>query len=315
LRDGVDTLRAVATGPTRLRARLRRPTRPIRRSRRGARIGGLRTVFPAEIFGGELLGVLGERLRMLLAPPAPQTDEDAAVRSALRVARERRTGDVVVRPQPAPGATAADAPGLRARERAASSRLGPGLDRRESSGRTGFAALATPGVPMGGVPMGERSPLTGAALLEDRLRRYWIAVQAAALHAPERRAAAPSRRAAAPPREPRAELGARQPVARQSEADLARELHAFVKDTAVVRTEVERSPVPVDGDEPQWLDGEHVPSSTRRLGAPQRATPSSPRIGPTGLEPREHAAALRELAGEMATILREQAIRHGIDVP
>jgi hypothetical protein len=309
LRDVVGGLRVAATGPTRLRACLRRSTRPIRRSRDGLAIGGLRTTFPEEIFGGELLGVLGEQLRTVLSPPAAPLDEEAALRSSLRAARERGFGAGVLARQPAAaGLAAGREPRVPELTR---SRRGLDVETRPDSGPAGLEARAGAGRATEIPP----SP-AGAALLEHRLRLYWAAVRAAESRPFERSPAATSLRPSAPLRERREDGSTRPPTRRPSEADLARELHAFVTDRPVVRTQVEHDAVPADGELEPWPSVEAVaPPATRRLDVPVRGTPRSPRTGPSGLEPREHAAGLRELAEEMASILREQVIRHGIDVP
>lgn len=321
MRDGVEGFLAAATGPTTLQMRLRRATRPVRRS--GGALGairGVRTAFPRSVFGGELLGVLGERLRELIAPQAPLSEEEAELRALSR----RRA---------APGASERPRPGFD-RHPWSSRRVDWGGAGSASAGRR-FLRQSDVDAVSGRVPVGshaaapalagarEPRPLAGAALLDDRLRRYRHDALAAELRGTGARpGVVPGARPSVSPSGP-APSAVSPPGARasMSEAELVRELSAFVADR-----------------EGTAGAGEWLPRAADLPGADEYATRferDAARSGATGREPvgrlpaespRDNrrdgswpeagyrGAPLRDLADDMAEILREQAIRHGIDI-
>jgi hypothetical protein len=314
VREGVEGLLAVATGPARLRAGLRRATRPIRRSRRATGgIGRLRTTFPAAVFGGDLLGILGERLRALLAPPPPDAEERTALASAWRRAAAR-AGDGTARSVQA--ARDASAPPGQAR-RPAGARPSParaGLELDDDRAR----GVASPRAARRAVERAEDgAPLAGAALLDDRLRRYWVTVHAEAQRAASASRAAQPGAGARPGRGGATESAAALPLGGLSEVEIAQELRAFVSDTPLVRPET-AAPATGNGDEgveALWLERAGEGTRSGRLPRGRDLPPPAHVLRHAGLDARERTALLRELADQMAAVVREQAVRHGIDLP
>lgn len=317
MRAGVAGLLAVATGPARLRAGLRRATRPVRRSASAsAGIGRLRTVFPLAVFGGELLGVLGERLRALLAPLAPAAEEKASRASAWR-RPGTRGGDVPARRRRLERPAFAEAALAGPSDQSSSLEREPARAVDDGDG----AAPARVGRTAAELAVAAAAQVAGAELLEDRLRRYWVTVRAEAA----RRGAARSRLSGASAAEQRVtalERAAAEPLRGLSEAEIAQELRAFVGDGPLVRPEA-AALAAGDGDgdrgaggtDALWLEGPSEAVRTSRSPRRRDLPPPAHVLRRGGLDARERTAALRELADQMAAIVRDQAVRHGIDLP
>lgn len=317
---GIAGFLAVTTGPRRLRSTLARATLPIRRSRRSlAGIRGVRGVFPEELFGGDLLAVLGARLRALLEPPAAGEEEPALRRLARRLARRdglqrrpilpRVPGDESVSVRRTTATAGPLEPQLRppARDAVAGE---PDRPRSAHAGGAGGGAMRAAGF----APNGP---------LADRLRRYWQVeraaerARAAAGDAPGSPGAVRTPSLAAPPGTPSSRPG-RPPL---TDAELARELEAFVAGRpaaggALSRRRRDRDRL--DETPTAWADvplgasgrvvGERANGAASAAGEP-RPSPARPR------EAGRRAPGLTELADDMAAILREGARRHGIDLP
>ena len=307
-------LAALASAPRRMRADLRRATRPLRAlPLAGAPLGDVGTALPPALFGGELLDVLSERLRELLAPPAPEPVIAPLARPGSAVGSVEWPDGL----RPA-GASCIDASGRAAREEG----VAPAA---AASPRLEAAPIAAAAPPRRGPITGESRAGRGRRVawegpLAERVRRYWRAVDAEEARARGHSMAPlslPDRGAAGDVSEQAATARGAAPL---PDAEVASALGAFVAGElfapALARSTGHGEPAfggRVLGDAtatPPSTNG-HGPRAT---GAPFPAGPAWPRPGAAGGSP-SRAAALRGLADDVGDILREQALRHGIDVP
>jgi hypothetical protein len=316
--DGIAGFLAITTGPRRLRSRLLRATRPIRRSRRAlARIGGVRGSFPAEVFGGDLLAVLGAHLRGLIETAAVAEEAPALQRLARRLARP----DVIEHRgiyAPSVAATGAvQGPSPMAAFSAEWQRVPPA--RAASSGASRPARPVWSWTDRGGR---RTSRFERNTVLEDRLRRYWQAEHVAQLRTGARAGPVASRAAAASLPEPVTGAPASPRFTNLTEAELARELEAFVDGRSVIPdrpSAFRRDAEPAPQTPTAWVavppGAAASPIGEAIDGGHDAVRRNLARAAVRKGEPGRRAPDLSGLAEDMAAILREQAIRHGIDVP
>jgi hypothetical protein len=313
--EGIRGFLALATGPATLCGRLRRETRPVRRPPRAVEaLGRVGSTFPAALVGSELLALLGERLRGLVLEPAAAADEEAGLRAlSRRLTARLRDERPPRRPVAAPPPSA---------ERPGEPSLAPSEPSEPARAAAAWAKAAAPTHMAGGPPPagGRREPLSGAALLEERLRVYWrtVARERGRVHAGAWLAQAVR---ASRPTPAGVELDPL-PRAPMTEAEIARELRAFVDGRTGERSApAQAAPVGADGAGQEPRHGFAASPGFGGAGTPGGAAPPPAAVpahtlGPTfGVTAASRAAARRELADELAAILREQAVRHGIDLP
>jgi hypothetical protein len=270
------------------------------------------------MFGGDLLAVLGAHLRGLIeAAVSGEEQEPAFQRLARRLARQdgaehRR----IFRPPVAEARSGLDRPHAAALARDsrplwAARAAGSGELRRD------LPALAE--TADGGSPTAR---FAREALLGDRLRRYWQAERAAV--ARRGGAGALAREAGAAGRPSQATSPGTPAAPRRAaftETELARELEAFVGGRSVVPgagAPLGREGEPAHETPTAWAAvppgpggrGSERMEAGLTAGREERARAPAPQR-----EAGRRAPGLSGLADDMATILREQAIRHGIDLP
>jgi hypothetical protein len=315
--NGIARFLAAGTGPSTLVARLRRETSPVRRQPRAAQaVASVGTVFPAALLGHELLALVGERLRGLVADEPVSPEEDAGLRRLSRRLATRSPGElgarVPVSDEPAPATSPrpfslAQAAGL--------ARVPFGADREETT-EPRRAPTEARGTTAG---TDRREPVQGAALLQDLLRGYWRSASLAS--AAGRGSLSPRAEATTPGGLARIDGAPGAPLrAPMTEADIARELRAFeavgpaAEGTDAGRLEV--ASFAGDGYAVAYGPDPFEQEAARSVAWPPSPTAPPQILGATFARvAASRAAARRELADELAAIVREQAQRHGIDVP
>jgi hypothetical protein len=299
-----------------MRGDLRRATRPLRALPRvGAPLGGVATVLPPALFGGELLDVLSERLRALLVPPGGAV----AIDSLGPLRPSGGPAEVPAEARPATPGAAEDA--------------GPATSRAGVAPPTAAAARPEPAPGAAEPASNRRAPIdagtaaghargvTGDGALAERIRRYWRAVDVERARARETTVPPLSMRHGGAAQVDRDDDGPGRRAASLPDPEVASALGAFVAGDHVAPA-LARPALPgeamfaeraLDAAQPAPLPGANGRRPPARSAQPDGG-PAWPRPGAAGGAP-SRAAALRGLADDVGEILREQALRHGIDVP
>ena len=302
----IETFRARADGPARMRAELRRSIRSANRLLQSARsVQAMKTTIPQSIFGGDVLALMSDRLRRFLQDNEPET-------AALEVA----------------GRSAAFPPG--ASERGPGHAAAPAAT--SEPGRPALGKLSAEPAPVpsfSDVPQGARRAQFHAGLHDESGARR-------SFSSPEYETRGERSFLASPPPPLHARNSAAQPA-------LVKKLNEYWSLSRQERSERKSGPISANATTAGLSDSaglsrndarptmtlmpaRHMAERLRafvagrslssvRLGEPADKPGQSETAPAASTAPPPHLEiSTRELSDLMADILREQAIQHGVDI-